>query len=297
MQVPVALFAYRRTDCLQETLRCLRENGVSLIHAFSDGPKSPDESDAVEHVRRILRAVDWAEMRLVERQRNLGLGVSIRTGVEEVLAAHEAVIVFEDDLICVPGTYAYLCEALERYRDESAVLSVTGWTHPRVTPAHLDGPYFDGRTECWVWGTWRRAWRGMHKDSLTHMNDALARGIDPRRYGDDLVAMAREESTRNIWAVRWSFLHIANQGLCLRPPRSLVDHIGRDMRATNAAGDFRWANPILGPLPVAPVRWPRPVEHPDCPRLWRRACTGPGGRLRYLLANIARRVRNHLGAS
>jgi hypothetical protein len=272
MTVPVALFAYTRTEVLQRTLECLRRNGVSLIHAFSDGPRSPERAAAVARVREILRGVDWAEVRLVERPRNLGLGVSIRAGVEEVLAAHGSAVVFEDDLEAVPGTYAFLCQALEVYRDEPRVLSVTGWTHPSVTPAGLEGPYFDGRTECLVWGTWRRAWRGMEKSAAALMAEASARGIDPRRYGDDLVQMAREEGARNLWAVRWSYLHISQGGLCLRPPHSLVEHLGLDAEATNAATAFRWANPSLGPAPAPPVRWPPPIEHPDCPRLWRRAC-------------------------
>jgi hypothetical protein len=71
--------------------------------------------------------------------------------------------------------------------------------------------------------------------------------------------------------VRWSYLHIAEGGLCLRPPRSLVEHVGFDATATNAAADFSWLHPSLGPLPASPVRWPEAVEHPDCARLWRTA--------------------------
>lgn len=288
-RAPVALFTYVRTETLQRTLRCLRENGVDLLYAFSDGPKSPDQIDAVERVRRMLRAIDWAEVRIRERRENLGLGRSIRAGVDEVLAEHDAIIVFEDDLVCVPGTYRYLCEALERYRDEPRVLSVTGWTHPRVTPAGVDAPYFDGRTECLVWGTWRRAWRGMEKDALAHMQDAIAKGIDPRRYGDDLVEMARREREKNIWAVRWSFLHIAAGGLCLRPPRSLVDHIGLDEHASNAGDQFFWATPDIGPAPSPPVAWPAAIEHPDCPRLWQKSC-GRAGMMRGALANLLGRL-------
>jgi hypothetical protein len=283
--VPVALFTYVRSATLERTLACLRENGVGLLYAFSDGAKSPEHAADVEGVREMLRAIDWAEVRLRERPENLGLGRSIRAGVDEVLAAHDSVIVFEDDLVCAPGTYAYLCSALERYRDAPSVLSVTGWTHPRVTPRRVDGPYFDGRAECLVWGTWRRAWRGMERDALAHMQDAAARGIDPHRYGDDLVDMARGERARNIWAVRWSFLHIAQRGLCLRPPRSLVDHLGLDQHASNAGTEFFWANPSIGPAPEPPIRWPDPVEHPDCSRLWRRACGRAGG-IRHTLTNL-----------
>jgi hypothetical protein len=130
----------------------------------------------------------------------------------------------------------------------------------------------------------------MERTALELMEEASARGIDPRRYGDDLVEMARAEQQKNIWAVRWSFLHIARGGLCLRPPRSLVEHIGQDAHASNAGDEFFWANQTLGPAPAAPIAWPAPVEHPDCPRLWQRAC-GHRGRLRQLLANTLARWR------
>ncbi len=281
--VPVALFTFLRTDTLARTLHCLRENGVRRIIAFSDGPRRPEEEERVALVRALLRSIDWAELQVVERPRNLGLGVSLRTGVGEVLAEHESVIVVEDDLEFIPGTYAFLSEALARYRDEPRVMSVTGWTHPRTTPPGVDGPYFDGRTECLVWGTWRRAWQGMDRDALSHMKEAVSRGIDPARYGDDLVEMATGEAARNIWAVRWSFLHLARGGLCLRPPHPLVTHIGLDAHATNAGEDTRWLNERLGPLPRPPIRWPAPVEHPDCPALWQAACSAPRGRVRRLV--------------
>jgi len=288
-RVPVALFAYLRTDCLARTLGYLKENGVPLIYAFSDGPRSPADMEAVQGVRRLLRSVDWAELKVVERPWNLGLGVSIRAGVEEVLAAHESVVAVEDDLEFIPGTYDFLCDALQRYRDAPEVMSVTAWTHPRTTPAGVKGPYFDGRTECLFWGTWRRAWQGMERDALAHMRDAVARGIDPARYGDDLVEMARNEKVRNIWAVRWSYLHIAKGTLCLRPPHSLVTHAGLDVHATNAGADTRWLNSQLGPLPQHPIQWPEPVEHPECPGLWQRACETPRGRVRRLLDWVAGR--------
>src|SRR5207253_2202266 len=123
-------------------------------------------------------------------------------------------------------------------------MSVTGWTHPRVTPPDIGNrPFFDGRAECWVWGTWRRAWQGMDEDAMTLLRRCEQRGIDSYSYGADLVEMARHEQQRNIWAVRFLYLHILNRGLCLRPPRSLVDHTGFDADATNGGCDSVWTNP------------------------------------------------------
>jgi len=271
--IPIILFAYARPDHLRQTLECLRANEVPLIYAFSDAPRTPDKAPAVVHVREMLRAIDWCEVVLCERETNLGLGRSILTGVSAVLGEHEAAIIVEDDLVCVPGTYDYLCAALEHYRDDPRVMSVTGWTHPLVTPSDItDQPYFDGRAECWIWGTWARAWQGMQEDARTVMQKCQAEGIDVYRYGADLPSMAEVELQMNIWAVRFLYSHILNRGLCLRPPWSIVESIGFDAEATNTREDAWLKNPPLNPCPPIPALWPEPVEHPQCYSLWQKVC-------------------------
>jgi hypothetical protein len=272
--VPVVLCAYARADLLKRTLDALRLNKVPLIYAFSDGPKTPAAAPAVEEVRALLRAIDWCEVRLTERPTNLGLGRSILSSVTEVLERHESVIVMEDDLLLAPGGYDYLCAALRRYKDDPRVMSVTGWTHASVTPPGVvDAPYFDGRTECWCWGTWARAWKGMDRDAVSLMADCRARGIDVYSYGADLVEMAGRELAANIWAVRFIYLHIVQGGLCFRPPRTMVEHIGFDERASNASAVNQWAAPSPGPCPPLPAQWPEPAVDPSLPGLWR-AATG-----------------------
>jgi len=273
MTIPIILFAYSRPDCLRHTLECLKSNRVPLIYAYSDGPRRPDDAVGVAHVRQMLHEINWCEVVLCERGTNLGLGLSVRTGVSEVLNKHEAVIVYEDDLICVPGTYAYLCAALENYADDPRVMSVTGWTHPLITPSDVgEQPYFDGRAECLVWGTWARAWQGMEHDARTMMRLCKTRSIDIYRYGADLVGMAEVELQRNIWAVRFLYSHILNRGLCLRPPWSMVEHIGYGMEATNAVAAGKWASLPLKACPPMPRHWPEPLEHPECALLQQKAC-------------------------
>lgn len=271
--IPVVLFAYARPKHLVQTLACLERDKVPLLYVFSDGPKSSEVAPRVKAVREILHDISWCKTVICEREKNWGLGRSILDGVQQVLKRHESVIVFEDDLVCVPGTYQYLCAALHTYAKNPEVFSVTGWTHPRVTPEGVgDQPYFDGRSECWVWGTWSRAWQGMDVDALGFINECHQKGKDIYRYGADLPAMADEEQRKNIWAVRWLYRHIVADGLCFRPPRSLVEHIGFDADATHASDGSYWSNPPLEPCPSVPSKWPTPIEHPACPSLWRSAC-------------------------
>jgi len=266
--IPVVLFTYSRPAHLRRTLDCLRANNIPILYAFADGPKTLEVAERVCEVRQILHGIDWCEVHIVERAQNYGLGRSILTGVTEIFQQHETIIVSEDDLICVPGTYQYLCKALEHYKDTPNVMSVTGWTHPLITPADIiDQPYFDGRAECLIWGTWVRTWQGMQEDAKTLMKRCKAGGIDIYRYGADLPAMAEMELKKNIWAVRFLYWHILNRSLCLRPPWSMVEHIGFDNEATNTKNESWIKNPPLKPSPPIPAQWPEPVENPECYRL------------------------------
>jgi hypothetical protein len=269
--IPVVLFTYSRPDHLRKTLACLHENSIPLLYVFADGPKSPELAERVGEVRNVLYAIDWCEVRLVERNENLGLGKSILTGVTEVFRQHETAIVFEDDLICVPGTYQYLCAALEYYKDNPNVMSVTGWTHPLVTPKSVsDQPYFDGRSESLGWGTWSSVWRGMEQDALTLLDFCRNKNIDINRYGADLLIKAKNEQEMNIWSVRFRCLHMLLGGLCMRPPHSMVDHIGFDELGTNATGPSKWSHNELQKAPKIPLEWPDGIENPECSKLWRK---------------------------
>lgn len=276
--IPVVVFAYNRPGSLAELLACLKRDAVPLIYAFSDGARHPGHAGGVTAVRELLSSVDWCELVLVERRTNLGLGKSLVLGVTEVLDRHEAAIVFEDDLVCVPGTYEYFCAALRHYKDTTEVMSITGWTHPRITPKDAGTvPYFDGRAECWSWATWRRAWTGMEAtDAQSLIKECRAKQIWPRKYGDDLPKAATVEHEKNIWAVRWLYWHMVKGGLCLRPPHSLIEHRGTDSTATNVGPDNAgWQNPPLKACPPPPNDWPEAIEHPSCVKLWRKACKDP----------------------
>jgi len=269
--IPVILFAYARPEHTARVLACLRGNGVPLLYVFADAAKGDADAAMVTETRALFHAIDWCEVRLVERSENFGLGRNVMAGVAEVAAEHEAFIVWEDDLVCVPGTYDWVCAALRHYANDDRVMSVTAWTHPRLTPAGLGGlPFFDARAECWVWGTWARSWTGMAEQTASEkMQTLIARGIAPDTVGGDLVSMAAVEEARNIWAVRWLYHHLQYGRLCLRPPHSMVEHIGFDSSASNAGESGGLANPPLAAAPAIPRIWPEPHEHPWARRLWR----------------------------
>lgn len=295
MTIPVVVFAYNRPRYLSRLLGSLKGEGIQQLIVFADGPRSREDAAAVAAVRATLRDIDWCKVELHERDENLGLGPSILQGMTEVFRTWEAALVFEDDMVIAPGAYGYLCRALEHYHGDRRVMSVTGWTLPAVTPDDVvDHPYFDGRAESWVWGSWARSWEGMLDETAV---DKIARceslGRDVRRYGLDLPAMAQMEQSRRLWAVRFLYHHLLHAGLCMRPPRSLVNHADQEGTGTNFGGGNRWTNATLW-KPTLPLSWPEPVEHPATAALWRRMIDSPPGPQPVTLINRLRGIKHRL---
>ena len=275
--IPVVLFTYKRTNTLIRTLNALKANLIPLLIIYSDGARTTQDLPQIQAVRQILSDISWCKTELHFRDKNCGLGKNILSGVTEVLEHHEACIVFEDDIICVPGTYRYFCEALLHYNDDPRVMSITSWTNRQLVPSDVTNiPYFDGRAECMTWGTWRRAWKGMaNHTALDLMEQARRNGTDPYFWGGDLPFMAKSELTSNIWAVRFCYHHIVHGGLCLRPPWSMSNHIGWGNDATNAAGKNWEDNGELQAAPPIPEQWPIPCVHPACAAINRKMYPRP----------------------
>lgn len=286
--IPVVLFVYARPAHLRLVLASLRRQNAPLIYAFADGPKDGESAEDVAKVRRLLREYDGGPLRLVERETNLGLGANVLGGVTEIARKHAAFVVWEDDLVAVPGAYAWVAAALRHYENEPKVMSVTAWTHPLVTPPAIgSSPYFDGRAECWVWGAYARSWQGMERSAREKMRSVETAGQSRDAYGADLPMMVRNERRRNLWAVRWIYHHLQRGGLCLRPPWSMVEHIGFGEGATNALAADRWVNPPLRAAPPIPTVWPPVLENPECRELWHRAHPTPGIARRFVRTAVA----------
>ena len=275
--VPVVLFAYRRPDLLERTLASLKANRVPLLYAYSDGPRDASVASEVEEVRRVLQRVDWTQLVLVEQPRNIGVAGSEYQGISRVLAEHGEVISCEEDLEFGPGTYAFLCAALARYRDDPRVMGVTAWTSPRVTPRDVvTDPYFCGRMSGLMWGTWRRAWTGVTDTTAAALFELCrARGIDVTRYGNDLRDAVVHEEEYGMWDLRFNLHMLSQRGLFLWPARSMTAHIGYDPRATNSPEKAGWED-APEPAPVVQhIRWPEVREHPGSAELWQRALNAP----------------------
>jgi hypothetical protein len=234
---PVVVFTYNRLEHTRLTIEALARNelaGATRLILFSDGPKTGSETDraSVGAVREYLERVSgFASVRLLWREKNLGLARSIIDGVTEVCNEFGKLIVLEDDLISSPWFLRYMNDGLTSYDDTQAVISVHGYVYP--VKAALPETFLLRGADCWGWGTWERGWRLFNPDGRSLLGELderkLTREFDlGGAYG--YTAMLRDQvaGRNDSWAVRWHASSFLRGKLTLYPGRSLIRNIGCD---------------------------------------------------------------------
>ncbi|GAB3813272.1 hypothetical protein GCM10028895_05140 [Pontibacter rugosus] len=92
--------------------------------------KSEAEKDVSEVRQYISQIQGFKSVKVIEREKNLGLATSIIQGVTEVVNIYGRVIVLEDDLVTAPSFLSYMNTALKLYQQDDAVISVHGYVYP-----------------------------------------------------------------------------------------------------------------------------------------------------------------------
>jgi len=290
--IPIALFAYKRVEHLTKALEGLQVNRIPLVYAFSDGAKNPEDQPFVNEVREIIRAIDWCEVQIFEREKNYGLGKSIRAGVTQVLEKHEQVIVVEDDIVLRPGAYDYAVSALRHYRNDPRVMSVTMWSHPSLVPFGARNGFFSKRFVCWGWGTYADQWKKFKGTPLEIYKECETRGVDVLKWGQDLKYQAETAEERNLWYVGFALTHFLENCVSYVPSETLTVNIGFDGSGENCG--FVPVDTDLATKPVAlPDRWPLVgVRHGEARRF-----AGYFTKKRPLIIRIKKRIINELQKS
>lgn len=241
MHSPVALFAYRRPRHLAMTLEALLQNPEARdtkLYVFADAPGDAAAENDVNEVRQVIQNISgFASVETFFRSENFGLAKNITEGVSEVLAVNDTVIVVEDDIVVTPSFLQFMNSALDLYRSESKVGSISGYCYPVKT--RLPETFFIKGADCWGWATWRDRWAMYEPNgakllaelrSLNREHEFDFGGVN----GFTQMLVQQIEGRNDSWAVRWHASCFLKDMLILYPGRSLVQNIGQDGSGTHA---------------------------------------------------------------
>ncbi len=237
---PIVLFVYNRLWHTRNTVNALLTNPQAVLSdliIYSDGSKDLGD-DGVAEVRRYIGGLDgFKSVRLILRDKNLGLAKSITSGVTEVLDEYGKAIILEDDLVTSPYFLNYMNDALDYYQHDERVISIHGYSYPVTTT--LPESFFLRGADCWGWATWTRGWGLFEYDGSLLLNELERANLIDRfdfhgtfKYSDMLKAQIAGKN--DSWAIRWYASALLRDKLTLYPGKSLVQNIGDDNSGTHS---------------------------------------------------------------
>lgn len=260
-RAPVCLFAFCRPNHTARTLAALAASPLAAqteLYAFVDGPRGPEDAEAVAAVIALISAqTGFAAVHLRARDENAGLARSIIEGVSAVMEAHGRAIVVEDDIVTSPAFLSYMNHALDLYADTPEVWHIAGYAEPWPKGTPPRGASFLRCMSCWGWASWADRWAHFEKDP---------EGLIARFSPDDIDRFnldgaqdfwgqitANASGKLNTWAIFWYATIFENGGLCLSPHHSYVENIGLDGSGTHCGDDLAAARDALNPDAVPPL--------------------------------------------
>lgn len=246
---PVVLFVYNRPEHTRRTVESLLNNTLinnSRLFIFSDGGKSKNDAKKVSEVRKTLRNIwGFSNIEIIEKEKNIGLAQSVITGVNQVLAFYEKVIVLEDDVITAPSFLTFMNKALEFYQSNENIFSVSGYPYSIEIPdSYKKDVFISYRTSSWGWGTWKDRWKKVDWELKDFDRFAKDKNIQKtfNRGGDDLTPMLKAQMWGKIdsWAVRWNYAHFKQNAFCLLPVYPFCKNIGTDKSGTHSSSSKKF---------------------------------------------------------
>ena len=234
MTIGTAIFSYNRSWCTKKSIEALHHCSVlpEKLFLFHDGIKNENDLEEWNKTEQIISEVKWCKKEIITLDTNKGLAQSIFDGVSYMLQSCDAVIIIEDDCIVHPQFMEFMIKALEQYKENKKVFSVSGYCEPvKIEKDEYDG-YFSGRISSLGWGTWKDRWSGFGFDyeALRRIKKSSNLYEQLNTWGQDLPITIEGNVFGNTdsWAVFWALKCIEVGGYNLSPYESLVDNIGFD---------------------------------------------------------------------
>lgn len=237
----MALFVYNRPDHTQRTLEGLqqcREFCQSPLRIFSDGAKNDKDVEPVKQVRQVISHLGGKNVEIITSDRNQGLANSIIKGVTALCQEYGEAIIIEDDLLVSPHFLQYMNGGLRKYRDNEAVMQISGHMFPIKAFQDRRQAFFLPMTTSWGWATWQRAWQ--HFDRCAEGWEAMATDSAMRnRFNLDgafnyyRMLAHQMQGIGDSWAIRWYWSVFKRGGMALFPPITLVENMGFDGSGTH----------------------------------------------------------------
>ena len=243
---PVVVFVYDRLKHVEEALSALNGNDyaeLTELFIFSDlydeNTANRQEVMAVrKYIQKFSENCRFINVNIIMAKEHNGLAKSVISGVTDVINKYGKVIVVEDDLVTAKSFLRYMNEALDYYKDNKRVWSISGYSLPLFSLRRCKSDVYAGyRGSSWGWATWKDRW-DMTDWSVSDYAEFISseqRMKEFNRGGEDMsdLLTMQMEGKSDSWAIRWNYQQYKQNMVSIFPVRSQVKNMGWDGSGRN----------------------------------------------------------------
>ena len=244
---PIVVFCFKRATSLKKLVEALLanpESKYSEIYFYSDAPRTNEDIDQVQAVRDYIKDVKgFKRVVIVERDSNYGLARSFISGISEILTDNENGIFLEDDNFVSSAFLNFMNSSLDKFKNEPRVGCISGFSYPLLFPVKKS--YFLDGAETWSMATWKHVWEKFQDNTEILLELFEDRKMQDKlnKYGFNFYQMLVQQKIGEIdsWGVRWWASAVAQELLCLYPPKPYCVNEGWGAEGTHMTE----RNPIM----------------------------------------------------
>lgn len=235
---PIGISVYNRFDHFKKCIEHLQLNGLakeSELFIFSDFPSVDTDKKVIEDIRNYCKRITgFKKIHLIEREENFGGELNARNAFETLIYKYGKVIFLEDDILTAPGFLLYMNQALEYYKLNNKILSISAYSPPISKPARYRYDVFAlKRYNGWGSAMWKDRYDKIQDVSIEEYqaiinNPKAVKKISEN--GEDILRMLKSEAYGEIDAfdVKAMYYQYINDMYTVYPVRSLTQNIGHD---------------------------------------------------------------------
>ena len=162
VDVPVRVNVWIRPEAQRKQFEVLKQARPSIMFLISDGGRNEAEWEAIRQNRALFEnEVDWdCTIYKIFEEKNNGLYTMSRKAADLVWSVTDRCIFLEDDHVVSVSYFQFAAELLEKYKDDTRIVSICCMNHAGVWEDASSDYFFAERGPTGAQAMWARSYNG-----------------------------------------------------------------------------------------------------------------------------------------
>jgi len=244
---PILFIIFKRPDTTKRVFEQIKKIQPKQLFIAADASRTNKEGEELlcgQTKSLILDNIDWeCDVKTLFQTDNLGCGLGPVTAINWFFDHVDQGIILEDDCLPDLSFFKYCDLLLNRYKDNSKVMSISGDNFQKGIKRGKGSYYFSNIFHGWGWATWKRAWQlndytmaDWPSFSKKKLLEKCNNDIVCFNYWNTIFESVYSKTINaDPWDYQFMFSIWLNNGVNIHPNINLISNIGFGEDATHTS--------------------------------------------------------------